>query len=261
MTEMTAGTVDKQALALRFGHAAQHYDRYARFQQDVGQHLLSLIPDGKHEVVLDLGCGTGFFLQSLQPLSEQLLALDLASGMLHQARQRHQQALFLCGDAEQLPLAAASLDVVFSSLAIQWCHSYTDLLAELYRVIRPGGYLVFATLCQGSLDELRRAWACLDSFDHVNHFVPEPQLRTWSEQQGFRCVHWESRKHGLQYQNLRDLLMGLKGIGASQVSGVRQGGLGGRERLRRLECAYEQQRDLSGFLPLSYEVCYGVLVR
>ena len=74
MTEMTAGTVDKQALALRFGHAAQHYDRYARFQQDVGQHLLSLIPDGKHEVVLDLGCGTGFFLEKLQTGCRSLIA-------------------------------------------------------------------------------------------------------------------------------------------------------------------------------------------
>lgn len=60
---------------------------------------------------------------------------------------------------------------------------------------------------------------------------------------------------------LRELLTSLKGIGANQVTGHRATGLGGRNRLFELEQAYESQRDYTELLPLSYEVCYGVLTR
>lgn len=53
--------VDKQALANRFGKAAQSYDQYALLQKEVGRNLLSLIPDENYGNGLDLGCGSGFF--------------------------------------------------------------------------------------------------------------------------------------------------------------------------------------------------------
>lgn len=55
--------VDKQALADRFGKAAQSYDQYALLQKEVGRNLLSLIPDKEYGNGLDLGCGSGFFYQ------------------------------------------------------------------------------------------------------------------------------------------------------------------------------------------------------
>lgn len=261
MYSQGSSPVDKTALAKRFGKAAVHYDHYAKLQKEVGEHLLGLIPPIKYEVALDLGCGTGFFLQSLQPLSERLLALDLSLGMLQQARLRHALAEFMCADAESLPLTTGSVDLVFTSLAIQWCHSYPALLSELHRVLRPGGVLVFSTLCAGSLDELRRAWAQCDQHAHVNQFVAQQSLMTWCKAQGFTVSTWEIRKHSLQYPDLHALLMGLKGIGASQVLGSRPAGLGGRARMQQLALAYERQRNEDGWLPLSYEVCYGVLVR
>jgi malonyl-CoA O-methyltransferase len=134
-------------------------------------------------------------------------------------------------------------------------------LSELQRVIRPGGLLVFATLSAGSLDELRRAWRQVDELDHVNSFITEVALRDLCAESGFKEVRWECRRHVLYYESLNELLMGLKGIGANQVSGNKSTGLAGRQRWLQFQAAYEAERDYSGRLPVSYEVCYGVLMR
>ncbi|TXH61223.1 MAG: methyltransferase domain-containing protein [Tolumonas sp.] len=113
--------VDKQALADRFGKAAQSYDQYALLQKEVGRNLLSLIPDKEYGNGLDLGCGSGFFLSDLQQLCNYLLALDISTGMLKQAKQQSKAMAYVGGDAEALPLRSDSVDLVFSSLALQWC--------------------------------------------------------------------------------------------------------------------------------------------
>ena len=152
--------VDKAQLARRFGAAARHYDAHARFQQEVGQALLDLMPDGQAgteltvsgldldtavyrrglpgslpdglpETGLDLGCGTGFFLPHLARRCHRLHGLDLAPGMLAQAALRGSGAQLVCGDAEQLPFADQSLDWVFSSLALQWCERQAQAFAAV----------------------------------------------------------------------------------------------------------------------------------
>lgn len=255
--------VDKQDLAARFGKAAADYDRYALIQKEIGQHLLSRLPRStqKYPVALDLGCGTGFFLKKLQPLCEQLVGLDLSSGMLATAQAGGASAWLVGGDAESLPFAEACCDLVYSSLALQWCASLPGALAELRRVLRPGGVLAFSTLLSGSLCEMRRAWQQLDSQDHVNPFISAALLANLCKDQGFTRLHWECRRHVVYYNTLSEVLTGLKGIGANQVSGQRVSGLGGRQRWLRLQAAYETERDASGYLPVSYEVCYGVLSR
>lgn len=252
--------VDKRALARRFGRAADQYDRYAGLQQTVGSNLLALIPVQSVGTALDLGCGTGFFLPNLQQLSQHLLAVDLSDAMLHQARQRA-RVQCICADAEALPLQAASVDLVFSSLALQWASSPGKVLAQLYRVLRPGGHLVFTTLLAGSLTELAAAWAQVDEAVHVNVYPDELVWQTAAQQVGFAPLHWQTRRHLMTFASLPALLQSLKGIGASQVNGTRSAGLGGRNRLMRLERSYERMRNACGLLPLTYEVCYGVLRR
>lgn len=260
MSEWTL-EVDKQDLADRFGKAALEYDRHAQLQQEVGESLLLKIPQRNYPLALDLGCGTGFFLPKLRPLCQQIVALDLAQGMLGEARRRSPDAWLVCGDADRLPLTDQRLDLIFSSLALQWCACPATAFRELYRVLKPGGILAFSTLTAGTLTELRQAWRQVDELDHVNRFIEAHELQKLVEQAGFKPLQWKCVQHRLHYPGLPELLKSLKGIGANQVGGRRAGGLGGRQRYASLEQGYARFRDPQGLLPVTYEVCYGVLCR
>ncbi|MCP1265637.1 methyltransferase domain-containing protein [Aeromonas hydrophila] len=278
--------VDKAQLARRFGAAARHYDAHARFQQEVGQALLErMSAAGMHEGVggcgldldaaahrrclagalpeagLDLGCGTGFFLPALAGRCSELTGLDLAPGMLAQAALRGSGARLLCGDAEQLPFADETFDWVFSSLALQWCERPAQAFAELHRVLKPGGRLLFSTLLAESLWQLREAWRTVDECDHVNRFLSLPQLQHAIAAGGFVAPALESLTWSLGYPELNGLLRDLKGIGASQVNDERHTGLSSRQRLQRLNQAYEAHRQPDGLLAASYQVCLGQLIR
>jgi malonyl-CoA O-methyltransferase len=253
--------VDKQALADRFGKAAQSYDQYALLQKEVGRNLLSLIPDKEYGNGLDLGCGSGFFLSDLQQLCNYLLALDISTGMLKQAKQQSKAMAYVGGDAEALPLRSDSVDLVFSSLALQWCIDPVCAFKEIKRVLTSQGYALFATLSEGSLFELREAWAAVDEHEHINRFMPESVLRSVLQQAGVQCKTWQVKRHVMYYPDVNAVLQSLKRIGASQVNGQRSQGLLTRQKLLVLQQAYERYRLPSGLLPVTYNVCYGVLHR
>jgi malonyl-CoA O-methyltransferase len=253
--------VDKQALAARFGKAAHSYDQYALLQKEVGRNLLSLIPGKKYGNGLDLGCGSGFFLPDLQQLCNYLLALDISPGMLKQATLRGKAQGYVCGDAEALPLCSESQDLIFSSLALQWCHDPVNAFNEIKRVLTSQGYALFATLNTGSLFELREAWAAVDEHEHINKFMDESELRSVLRQAEIRCETWQIQRHVMYYADVSAILQSLKRIGASQVNGQKIHGLLTRQKLHRLQQAYERYRLPSGLLPVTYNVCYGVLHR
>ena len=253
--------VDKQALANRFGKAAQSYDQYALLQKEVGRNLLSLIPDENYGNGLDLGCSSGFFLPDLQQWCNYLLALDISTGMLKQAALRDNAQGYVCGDAEALPLCSESQDLVFTSLALQWCHDPVQAFREIKRVLTSRGYALFATLSEGSLFELREAWTAVDDHEHINQFMAIPELRSVLQNAGLQYKTWQTRRHVMHYADVNAILQSLKQIGASQVNGERSQGLLTRQKLFRLQQAYERYRLPTGLLPVTYNVCYGVLHR
>jgi malonyl-CoA O-methyltransferase len=98
------------------------------------------------------------------------VALDIAEGMLDHARPLGGAQHFIAGDAERLPLQDSTCDLIFSSLAVQWCADFEAVLSEAFRVLKPGGIFAFASLCVGTLFELRDSWRQVDGLVHVNRF-------------------------------------------------------------------------------------------
>ena len=58
--------IDKQRVAQAFGQAAKTYDSVAHFQRTTGANLVAKIPTLRHKTLVDLGCGTGYFSESLK---------------------------------------------------------------------------------------------------------------------------------------------------------------------------------------------------
>lgn len=249
---------DKRKVAQAFSRAAESYDSVAQLQRDIADRLMHWLPPEVEGNLLDLGCGTGYAAPHLRERYSRapLLHLDLAHGMLTFARDQRSVAgaHYLCGDAEQLPLADACVDLVWSSLAVQWCEQPERLLAELSRVLRPGGRCLLATLGPDTLYELKRAWAAVDDDVHVNSFIPLEQLLAHNK--GLRLARCETEYKVLRYNRLQELMHELKALGAHNVNSRREQGLSSRQRLVRLLDAYERQRQPDGTLPATYEVYY-----
>ena len=209
---------------------------------------------------LDLGCGTGHFSRVLAarfPAAEGV-ALDLAEGMLRHARPLGGAQQFIAGDAESLPLRTGSVDLIFSSLAVQWCADFAAVLAEAQRVLRSGGVLAFTSLCVGTLQELRDSWQKVDGFVHVNRFRRFADYQQLCAHNGLQVLGLERQAQCLHFPDLRQLTDELKALGAHNLNPGRPDGLTGRARIRALVAAYEHFRQPAG-LPATYQVVYGVL--
>lgn len=266
MLECAQPVQSKQQIAAAFSRAANTYDSVADFQRAVGTRLLSLLPEsvlGTTESLanwLDIGCGTGYFCQQLQQRWPQAqgIGLDLAPGMLQVARKRCPNNSYLCADAERLPLTDNSQDLVFSSLALQWCSDFARVLSEIKRVLKPGGVLLFSSVADGSLYELKRSWQMVDHAAHVNQFRPLSLYQDLAAASGLQRLDLHCHRHIYHYPKVRDLTHELKYLGADHVQAGRAQGLLGRQRLQRLLDAYEGFRQPQG-LPATWQVVYGVL--
>lgn len=256
-----ATSLDKKKVAQSFGRAAQTYDSVAQLQRDIGKQLLQYLPVDMdaNACVVDVGSGTGVFTRQLAGRfdSARILGVDIAEGMLHFSRMQSPAPTitWVCGDAEHLPLATNSTDLLFSSLAIQWCSDLPQLLRELARVLKPGASMHIATLGPNTLHELKSAWRQVDDYVHVNHFYPQDELRLATVATGLSIEHFAVEQRVMFFARLTELTRELKALGAHNINAGKPEGLTGRARMAAFKSAYEHFRDERG-LPATYEVFY-----
>lgn len=257
---MSAG-LDRSHIRRAFGRAAATYEAHAVLQAEVAARLRERIDASAFapQRVLDVGCGPGRSSAELRALfpQAQFCALDLALPMLDAARVHlSAQADFVCADAQALPFADASMDLVHSSLCLQWCEDPGLALAEFHRVLRPGGLLLFSTFGPDTLHELRSAFASVDPSPHVSRFIDMHDIGDALLATGFRDPVLERDDFVLTYADARTLMRELHAIGATNADAKRQRALTGKSHLQRVFAAYEAFRR-DGLLPATYEVVYA----
>ena len=142
----------------------QHHDRLARgydqrWSRYITQTLTFLktwasIPPGA--AVLDIGCGTGEFerLVLCEHPEHRMVGVDLSAKMLEIARQKCQgySNVTLCiASASALPFPDRSFDLVVSASALHYFDQLAVSLAEMQRVVKPGGSVVILDWCKDYL--------------------------------------------------------------------------------------------------------------
>lgn len=259
---MSAG-LDQAHVRHAFGRAADSYEENAVLQAEVGLRLRERL-DGEEfapERVLDVGSGPGMGSAALRERypDAQVIALDLALPMLRAATRRAGSPPAFArvgGDAQALPFADGSLDLVHSNLCLQWCEDPGLALAEFRRVLRPGGALLFSTFGPDTLKELRAAFAAVDRQPHVSRFVDMHDIGDALLTTGFRDPVLERDDFTLTYTDARTLMRELRAIGATNADAQRSRTLTGKAHLARVADAYEAFRR-DGVLPATYEVVYA----
>ncbi len=260
-------SIDRDWIRRSFDRAAASYDQAAVLQREVAGRLaerlelIRLNPD----MILDVGSGTGYgsdLLRKRYPAA-RLINLDFAPAMLRRARAKapwlerwRGRRAYVCADAMALPLADASVDMIFSSLVLQWCDDLDAVFGEFRRVLRPGGLLMFATLGPDTLKELRASWAVVDGYSHVSRFLDMHDIGDAMVRARLADPVMDVEHIRLTYAEVKDLMRDLKSLGSRNATRGRSSGMTGRRRLRAMIQAYEQFR-CDGVLPATYEVAYG----
>jgi ubiquinone/menaquinone biosynthesis C-methylase UbiE len=112
-------------------------------------HLLDLIhfDEWKDKDVLDVGCGAGVEVVRFARAGARTTGVDIAESAITLARQNLEQqglqARLEVADGEQLPFPDASFDFVFAHGVVQYTGNDRGMVAEIHRVLRPGGLAVF----------------------------------------------------------------------------------------------------------------------
>lgn len=256
---MNPHALDRRAARRAFAAAAAGYDAAAALQQEVAARLLERLELIRLQParVLDLGCGTGQCAAALAARWPQarIVALDAAAPMLTVARARGLPDV-LAADAQALPLASGSTDLVLSNLMLQWCEA-PAVFAEVMRVLRPGGLWLFSTFGPDTLGELRAAWAQADAGAHVHAFTDLHDLGDQLLAAGFADAVMDAERLTLSYGSLDALLAELKALGAANALSARARGLSGKTRWRAMRAAYERWRGADGRYPATHELLFG----
>jgi malonyl-CoA O-methyltransferase len=257
--------LDKARVRASFDRAAHTYDAAAVLQKLVRDEMLSRLDLVKitPKAILDAGCGTGHGSFALQKKfkNAQVVSLDIALGMLQKTKLQRpilQKILnkqhLLCADIESLPIASASMGLVWSNLALQWCNDLDGAFSEVARVLQPNGLFMFSTFGPDTLKELRAA--SNNGHTHVSRFIDMHDIGDALTRAGFSAPVLDVEHYTLTYDDVKSVMIDLKKIGAHNATSGRARGLQGRGFLQNLTQQYEQFRT-QGKLPATFEVIYG----
>lgn len=236
----------------------------------------------KPERVLDLGCGEGADLSMIQEQypEAQVLGIDashplLASTLGRQAAAASslnrllfkwlskkngnglgQGAGLLCGDFAQLPLKGASIDLIWSNLALHWHPQPDRTFAEWRRVLRVNGLLMFSCFGPDTFKEVRTAFATADNSAHALSFVDMHDLGDMLANAGFSTPVMDMETITVTYDSIHKLMTDVRAWGGNPLL-TRRRGLLSRKAWAAVVDKLEQSRRTDGKIPLTFEVVYG----
>lgn len=264
---MTVQFTDRRQVRRGFARVATNYGAVDFLAREVDRRMQERLDFVRIEPkrIVDIGCSKGASLEALQQRYERAMTIgiDLVPEMLPRPGRvwpswlpfaRPVGPVALAADALQLPLASASVGLVWSNLLLHWLDHPLPVLAEGHRVLESGGLLMFSTLGPDTLKELRGAFG--DGYAHVQRFADMHDLGDMLVACGFADPVMDMETLTLTYDSIDQLLAELKAASPGCAMVGRRRGLAGREVWQQVRRAYETHRS-AGRLPATVEVIYG----
>jgi SAM-dependent methyltransferase len=169
----------------------QAYERNGAFVHGLASGVLEWLDPQMGEFILDLGCGDGQLTQRLAATGAHVLGVDASAEMVAAARARGietEQA-----SAESLPFHDATFDAVFSNAALHWVHDQDGMIAQVYRVLKPGGRFVAEMGGHGNIAAIHVALLAVlerhgfgDRENGVNYYPTAESYNERLKRHGFR---------------------------------------------------------------------------
>ena len=224
--------------------------------------------------ILDLGCGAGHDLVRLGERypNAARIGLELAEPLLARARGKLTPISqpsplrrlftpspppvgFAVADAAQLPLADNSISLVWANLMLPFIDEPLPVFREAWRVIEPGGLIMFSSLGPDTLQELREILPA-HAGERVHRFIDMHDLGDALIATGFENPVMDMEMATLTYDKLDELFADLRANAANNAALARPRGLCGRTAWELSRARYEQHRH-EGRLPVTVEIIQG----
>ncbi len=171
---MSKANLDKQPdeVAGMFDEVAEHYDRTNAVLSGGNAYLwrwatVRAVAPQPGERILDLAAGTGTSSAALARSGAEVTAVDFSSGMIAQGRRRHSGINFINADIQKLPFGDNEFDAVTISFGLRNVEDPKVALAEMYRVLKPGGRLVICEFSKPPRAALRAGY-----FAYLKYVMP-----------------------------------------------------------------------------------------
>ena len=257
--------IDRAAVRRRFARAGDGDPEFARVMQTARDGLLERLDDIRiaPRRVLDLGSGTGAMARCLSRRfrGADVVSVDPVHALLDAARTRAPRWLsrhrHVAGEAERLPLATDSLDLIVSSVALPWFDPVDHALAECLRTLRPGGLMLLSTLGHGTLKELAAAWSGVGESRRMHPLADMHVLGDALVHSGFADVVMDVQRIRLRAPDFWHLCRVLSRSGGSGALASRRRGLTAVGVFEAAAARYDTLRSADGTLPVSVELVFG----
>ena len=171
------------------------YGLNGAFVHELAGGVLEWLAAKPGEKILDLGCGDGQLTQRIAVTGADVLGVDASEAMVAAARERGVVADV--GAAEDLPYADKTFDAVFSNAALHWVRGQDAMIAQVHRVLKPGGRFVAEMGGHGNVAAILVALKAVlvrhgfgDREDGVNYY---PTAESYAKR---------LEKHGYQVQRI-----------------------------------------------------------
>jgi malonyl-CoA O-methyltransferase len=242
--------IDAAVARRRFSRAASTYEGAARLEAEVGARLLERLDYVKlaPRRILDAGSGPAREARALRIRyrAAELIALDYALPMLRAVKGGwfRKGPLRVCADLARLPLADASVQLVWCNLALHWANDPLAVFREFERVLSPEGLVLFSTLGPDTLKELRAA----AGGSRVHAFIDMHDLGDMLVAGGLQAPVMDMELLAIDYGAGEQLLEDLRASGQTNARADRPRGLAGPRFLAEFRRAP---------LRATFEVVYG----
>lgn len=168
------------------------YNQKHDFVTQYGESVVELLNPQQHEIILDIGCGSGELTAKIAANCFKAIGCDAAATMITKAQQNFPDIHFITHNAElAFPLEHNSLDAVFSNAALHWMMNAGAVVQNVYNLLKPGGRFVFEMggigNVAGVLAAIQQAANEYDLGDLplVNYYPSIGEYSTLLEQTGF----------------------------------------------------------------------------
>lgn len=152
----------------------QRSNAYFRFIESIELECLTKVLQSDHKRILEIGCGTGIFLEHLSGKNIEMHGLDYNLSMLGYSQGKLKDRTYLVnGDAQKLPYPDQYFDLIYSFKALPHVQNLTMAMSEIHRILRPNGiallefYNKFSLKCLINKNEYFHHWQTPREITHL----------------------------------------------------------------------------------------------